>query len=281
MLKLSIITINYNNSIGLKRTIESVLCQKFNDFEFLVIDGGSTDGSLQLIEKYKNRFSYWISEKDRGIYHAMNKGINKANGDYLMFLNSGDCLNDSDILNDIFKFEYTEDILYGKMKVYKNGEYVGLATTPENITLRTLFEGTIHHQAAFIKRKLFEKYGVYNENYKIRSDWEFWIRTIIINNCSSLLLDKIISNYDGDGYSTNKDNIENEISETAKILLSFFPDKVIADYEKNRNENIENKHLYWVKERKIINNSILFLYNLAGKINKINKKSSKYGTGNK
>ncbi len=89
-MKLSIITVNLNNKDGLQKTIDSVISQTFKDFEWIVIDGGSTDGSKELIEKYSDYISYWVSEPDKGIYNAMNKGIKVAKGDYLEFLNSGD-----------------------------------------------------------------------------------------------------------------------------------------------------------------------------------------------
>ena len=87
---ISIITINFNDKIGLQRTFDSVFAQDFNDFEYIVIDGGSNDGSKELIEENTDKISYWISEPDKGIYNAMNKGIKVANGEYLLFLNSGD-----------------------------------------------------------------------------------------------------------------------------------------------------------------------------------------------
>jgi glycosyltransferase involved in cell wall biosynthesis len=103
MIKLSIITINYNNRDGLEKTIRSVIDQRFTDFEFIVIDGGSTDGSVDNIRKYENKINYWCSEKDAGIYNAQNKGIKKAKGEYCLFLNSGDFLYNEDVLNKIKK----------------------------------------------------------------------------------------------------------------------------------------------------------------------------------
>ena len=89
-MKLSIITINYNNLAGLQRTIDSVVCQTWHDYEWIIIDGGSSDGSKELIEQYQEYITYWCSEPDKGIYNAMNKGIDHAHGDYLIFMNSGD-----------------------------------------------------------------------------------------------------------------------------------------------------------------------------------------------
>ncbi len=98
---LSIITINYNDKFGLERTIKSVQEQTFTNFEHIIIDGGSTDGSKEVIEANKNSFSYWVSEPDKGIYNAMNKGIKEAKGEYLFFLNSGDHLNGQNALDKI------------------------------------------------------------------------------------------------------------------------------------------------------------------------------------
>ena len=103
MPQLSIITINYNNLAGLQKTFESVFNQTFQDFEYIVIDGGSTDGSKELIEQYHDKIDYWVSEPDSGIYNAMNKGIVRANGEYLQFLNSGDSLLGENILKNVFK----------------------------------------------------------------------------------------------------------------------------------------------------------------------------------
>ena len=111
--KLSIITVNLNNLEGLKKTYESVVCQTFTDYEWLVIDGGSTDGSREFIEQHQNKFAYWCSEPDKGIYNAMNKGIVRAKGEYLNFMNSGDCFVKKETLAGVFGEERKVDILYG------------------------------------------------------------------------------------------------------------------------------------------------------------------------
>ena len=112
-MKYSVITINYNNREGLKHTIDSVVCQTYTDFEFIIIDGGSTDGSVEIIREYEEHITYWVSEKDHGIYHAMNKGVAQAHGDYCIFMNSGDCFHSSYVLDSIK--EYQEDIICGKV----------------------------------------------------------------------------------------------------------------------------------------------------------------------
>ena len=114
-MKLSIITINFNNCEGLQKTIESVVSQSFKDFEWIVIDGGSTDGSRELLEQYADHITYWVSELDKGVYNAMNKGIKVAKGEYVNFMNSGDVYASASILEDVFSTSHTADVLYGYM----------------------------------------------------------------------------------------------------------------------------------------------------------------------
>ena len=112
-MRLSVITINMNNRKGLERTIKSVVCQIFADFEYIVIDGASVDGSADVIREYADKIHYWISEPDTGIYNAMNKGILQAKGDYCLFLNSGDALYTTTVLEEVFNQNFSEDIIIG------------------------------------------------------------------------------------------------------------------------------------------------------------------------
>ena len=112
--RLSIITINYNNLSGLHKTIDSILSQSFKDYEWIVIDGGSSDGSKELLEKHIEHFAYWCSEPDKGIYNALNKGLKYANGNYVQFLNSGDWLYENSTLEKAFtNIDGKYDIYYG------------------------------------------------------------------------------------------------------------------------------------------------------------------------
>ena len=119
-MKFSIITINYNNKEGLEKTIQSVLGQTFHDYQFIIIDGGSTDGSLDIIKQNADHIDYWVSEPDGGRYPAMNKGIKQAKGDFLNFMNSGDTFHSPTVLEDIAKMNLTEDIITGGF--YDQGE---------------------------------------------------------------------------------------------------------------------------------------------------------------
>lgn len=176
-LKLSIITINYNNVNGLKKTINSVIAQSFTDYEWIVIDGDSSDGSRELIEQYSDHFAYWCSEPDNGIYHAMNKGIDKASGKYLQFLNSGDMLHSDQVLNQVFECDDDVDLMYGDFKL-QGDTYV--KRFPEKITLTYILTDCLNHQASFYKRELFE-IERYDESFKIVSDWAYCFHLLLQN----------------------------------------------------------------------------------------------------
>ena len=224
-MRYSVITINYNNRHGLAQTIESVACQTNNDFEFIIIDGGSTDGSVDVIKEHSDIITYWISEKDNGVYHAMNKGVAQAHGDYLIFMNSGDCFHSPDVL-DAFK-DYYEDIICGK--VLKGKAQRPSGPRKSTITSVDLMRGSLPHQAMFIKRELLIAHP-YDENYKIMSDWKFCLQTIVYDNCTFRACDIIVANYDTSGISTNSNGLLPK--ERKMILQEMFPPRVIADYER-------------------------------------------------
>ncbi len=262
-MKLSIITINKNNADGLRKTIESVVTQTFNAFEFIIIDGGSTDGSKAIIEYYSYKLSYWVSEPDKGIYYAMNKGIQRSNGDYCLFLNSGDFLVDKNVLNNVFANGYTEDILYGNCNVSKDGRIVFTAIPSEDITLETFYNKSIPHQSVFIKKELFEQYGYYSEKNKILSDYEFWICAIIQGNCTTKHIDLVISDYNLEGISSDSDNIVILPKDMRAILDKYLPSRVLEDYEAWHLEREDNTILYWVKSEPILYKSLCFFYTLV------------------
>ena len=169
--KFSIITINYNNVIGLKKTIESVIRQTYTNYEYIVIDGGSTDNSCSILESNRDRIGVIISEPDSGIYHAMNKGWKIANGEYCLFLNSGDIFADNYVLSDMqYNMDPTADIVYG---CHLWGSLTGPRWNPKkDFRIRDIFTHTpISHQATFIKKSLLEKIGGFKTQYTIIADW--------------------------------------------------------------------------------------------------------------
>ena len=153
-MKLSIITVNYNNLRGLKKTVESVKNQTYQEFEYLVIDGGSTDGSVAYLKDKEITFDYWVSEPDKGVYQAMNKGIKKATGDYVLFLNSGDHFLNNKVLEKNMQFIQGEDIIYFNLQVVENGKTF-IKEYPKTLSFSYFVKDTLPHPATFIKKEVF------------------------------------------------------------------------------------------------------------------------------
>lgn len=225
MPKFSIITISRNDKKGLEKTIMSVICQSFTDYEYIVIDGGSMDGSKDIIKKYVTHITYWVSEPDKGIYNAMNKGVLHAHGDYCIFMNSGDILYNQDVLKKIYERDYQEDIITG-VTIGEDESDIRFNTNGE-VTFLTLYRDTISHQSSFIKTKLLRKYP-YNENLKIVSDWEFWIKAIILDNCSHIFDNNIVSKIDLNGISIS--NSTKRESERQLVLEKLIPQRILNDF---------------------------------------------------
>lgn len=233
-MKLSIITINFNNREGLKRTIDSVLNQTWKDYEWIIIDGGSNDGSRELIEQYQQYFAYWCSEADRGVYHAMNKGVAKAKGEYLNFLNSGDAYRDENVLQKINDLHSDADIISGQAISMDN--HILLYQFSGSL-FKHLYFSTISHQGAFIRRSLLNKYP-YDESLRIVADWKFWLQTIVFNDSTVEVTDIVVAEQDMTGISTDQDpnkkskGIEEE--EREKVLQEFFPTLLRNELEESR-----------------------------------------------
>ena len=264
-MKLSIITINYNNAEGLRRTLASIAAQTYRDIEHIIIDGGSTDGSVDVICDYEsaNRSSIhpltivWSSKKDKGIYNGMNIGIQRAIGDYIQILNSGDILaapdvtermmaalevqNDemsrTNVLNEPLSLNDGVAVLYGNMLKSYDGKTIinrdtcgGDMYTPESFLY--FYKGTLNHDCAYIRRDLFEKYGLYNEQMKICSDWEWYVRAIVLGGEKPVYTNIDVTIFDMNGvsesYGKNADIIKRERRE---YLESILPPSVLRDYD--------------------------------------------------
>ena len=205
-MRLSIITINYNNKEGLLKTIESVISQTDKNFEWIIIDGGSTDGSKELIELYVDYITYWVSEPDKGIYNAMNKGIKASHGDFLWFLNSGDYLYDVDVLMRVLPLLKEKDIYVGNMYCV---DCVGKKWmskkdfTPEGIIKKLTFSSFCHPSTIF-NRNVFEIYGYYREDKKIASDWFFYYQSLVMGNATLEEIPFVLTVFDNNGISSIK-----------------------------------------------------------------------------
>ena len=301
-MKLSIITINYNNAEGLRKTLASVASQTYADIEHVIVDGGSTDGSVEIIREYvcasgaqgggsqtcrtgqtsRTKVCHqirWISEPDKGIYNAMNKGIEIALGkrvvnddhtssplasslsplaskEYIQILNSGDILAADDVTEQMFHAmaSYSEQcerstgeaelqqsdlptILYGNIiKTWPNGKRMKEHAQPNMTTTDSFlffYKGTLNPDGTLIHSSLFEKYGFFNENMRICSDWEWFIRAVVLGNETPVHIDVDTILFDMTGISEsggkNKDIIQKERRE---YLESILPRSVLADYDK-------------------------------------------------
>lgn len=245
-MKLSIITINYNDLAGLKNTVDSVINQSWKEYEHIIIDGGSTDGSNEYIKNNTQYFSYSVSEPDKGIYNAMNKGIAKANGEYLLMLNAGDVLHNNEVLSKVFdKTNYTQDIIYGDVDRESKGVVFTESIFPDKLTFGFLRNGMISHQAAFFKRKLHDIVGLYEETLKYGADWHFIILSVCKYNASYIHLNFKMAICSADGLTCNPSEFtkmdEEKIMVLKKEFPAFFDDYLVFDeLERNKIKNRVN-----------------------------------------
>jgi glycosyltransferase involved in cell wall biosynthesis len=220
----SIITVVYNDKKCLVETILSVINQTYDNVEFIIIDGGSTDGTLDIIRKYENCIDYWISEKDSGIYYAMNKGIKTVSGGWINFMNAGDSFYHSGMLQSIFfrKELHKSKLIYGNVSAYSK-EYaiirkVGRAMDPNDVYM-TIPTG---HQAIFYSNLAFKEIGCYDTEYKVIADHEWFVRFYKKFGLKELLyIDEIIANYLMEGFSTQ--NTLLSAKERLNLNLNHFP----------------------------------------------------------
>lgn len=220
----------------------SVVSQTHKDFEYIVIDGNSTDGSKDILTQFKDSISYSASEPDSGVYNAMNKGIKVSKGDYLLFLNSGDVFDRNDVLENVSKELNSKcGIYYGNL-IFKNNNSKRLEVYPDKLSFRFFYEKSLPHPASFIKRDLFDVISCYNEHLKIVSDWEFFMIAICKYNVSYKHLDTTISVFETGGMSSlieNRKVIEDERSNVLNQHFPLFEDdlKKIKLIEKERENN--------------------------------------------
>ena len=253
-MKLSIVTINYNNVAGLRRTLESVAAQTYHDIEHIIVDAASTDGSVDVIKEYADRSKHaviWSSQKDKGIYSGMNYGIKKATGDYIQILNSGDILVAPDVIEriiaEIEKAEYPECI-YGNMikKDYTTGKMVGKSREVE-YSLRQYYSSTMNHDCCYIHKSVYEEYGLYDESLKIVSDWKWFLLAIGLGKVKPVYVDIDVTIFDASGISET--NLELRNKERRQVLEEVLPPAVLADYDAHTFDSVQmdrlrNHHLY-------------------------------------
>lgn len=203
---ISIVTINLNNKKGLERTIKSVLTQTFaNEINYVIIDGGSTDGSVDVIKKYKDYIDYWVSEPDKGIFNAMNKSLSHLKGDYVLFLNSGDFLVSETIIERSMEYLGKHDIVYGNIITFKDTGYFiqkrEITYCKEKLDESFFRRTAMPHQSTFI-RTSYHKEHPYDDTFKIAGDWKFLREAIMKDKCTYSTIPFAISFYGLDGVSS-------------------------------------------------------------------------------
>lgn len=238
-MKLSVITVNYRNLKGLRQTIESVLCQSWTDFEHVIVDGGSEDGTKDLLKSYEviyasHNISYrWVSEKDNGIYHAMNKGVRLAVGEYCNFLNAGDCFCDKEVLANVCAEYNPHDILIGKAQTAMR-----VIEPPKHISISFFYyHGSINHQAAFIRKELLVKHPYNETNGLISSDYQFFIESLLVDGCSYRPLDVMVVDFDANGISSQPGILKKIREEQSALLATYYNVAELGDVESLKYDN--------------------------------------------
>ncbi|MBO6168406.1 MAG: glycosyltransferase [Bacteroidales bacterium] len=224
-MKISVITVNYNDAAGLKKTLDSVAAQKVKPYEMIVIDGASSDDSVQVIQDGSSIITFWSSEPDAGIYNAMNKGVAQAHGDRCLFLNSGDSFCDESVIEKLSNLESDADVICGNVTILEDTPRVKKA--PEEITLRFLYNESLCHQGALIRTSLLWKYP-YDETLKIVADRKFFLQTLVLDNGSFAAVDINIADYDIHGVSA-KHRFESQ-EEWHGVLCDLLPERIMTDY---------------------------------------------------
>ncbi|GAB3279235.1 hypothetical protein GCM10027347_53850 [Larkinella harenae] len=214
----------------------------------MLIDGGSTDGSIQVVLDNEYLFQYWTSESDNGIYHAMNKGILAAKGEYCLFLNSGDWLVSAETLEKVFAPNPQADVIAGDVYFFNTStnQVKWHSNSPDRLTAKTLFLGTLPHQATFIRRSLFSKLGLYNEHLRIASDWLFFLEALLEHHSSYHHHAEPVAYFNMDGISCNPQTTDLPRREQLTILQQKYP-RFLPDYEEF--DQLEKQSQHWLQSR--------------------------------
>jgi len=232
-MKVSIITACYNAEKTIEDTIRSVAAQTYGDIEYIIIDGASQDKTLEIIEKYKDKISVLISEPDKGVYNAMNKGIKAATGDLIFFLNADDVLINELVVEQFAEFAKTNNagLLLGNIILldkYDGRVYHEKQFLIDNVQL---IKSTVFHPATFFKREVFEKYGLYNENLKITADYEWYLNYFVKNNGDYAYFDKPVSIFSMSGLSSDFEYGQIHKEERKKIQKKYFTQNQLKIFE--------------------------------------------------
>lgn len=220
--KLSIITVCFNEAGDIAKTCDSVVGQNYDNFEWIVVDGGSTDGTVEILKKYEKNITILISEKDNGVYDAMNKGIKMAKGDYVIFLNGGDSLFGKDVLDKVFgKSLYGADVLYGNCCVVNMDSSQQILDFPESIDRKYFIDSNINHQSTFIKKDLFERCGYYNNDYRILADYEKWL-CFFDKKAIFKKIPLVVSNFKGFNGLSSREQLKDLVEKERNVIMKKY-----------------------------------------------------------
>lgn len=216
--KFSIITICYNEAKSIRATCDSICTQSCRDYEWIVIDGGSTDGTLLILKEYEGSIDCLVSEQDSGIYNAMNKGAALATGDYLIFMNGGDSFANADVLDAVAECP-SGDIIVGQLKFAGESD---VRTFPLQLPPGYLLRHMLPHQATFFHRAIFGRFGSYDESFEIAGDYEFFVRMIEKNKASYRYIPKILAVFAGGGMSSSSHQRALRKRENHRVRWKYF-----------------------------------------------------------
>lgn len=226
-MKISIITVCFNAKDTIEDTFLSIFAQSYKDFELIVIDGGSVDGTLDIINKHRDKISYFISEPDRGLYDAMNKGIKAASGDFLFFLNANDIFFDSGVLTKValaLTNNPDKKFLFGDVEyISEDKQSSKIVSFRATKTEFSLIYNNICHQGIFYHQSLFEKFGLYSNEYQIYADWDFNIKCLVQNRVSAMYLPIVISKFQMGGACSDAKAIKNCREEKKLLIKKYYP----------------------------------------------------------
>jgi len=217
--RFSVITVNYNNAEGLERTLKSVISQDYENFEYIVIDGGSTDGSVDIIKKHSDRISYWVSEPDGGVYEAMNKAVKIAKGEHSIFMNSGDEFYSSSVLSEVARYGDSYDLAVGISLNVSMGRKFTKVFPPQELSLLFWENYSVVHQAAFMRTAMLRE-KLYDISYRIVADWKYMFSEYLSREYNYIPLPVVVCKFEGGGIS---DNTERRNAERNKALAELLP----------------------------------------------------------
>lgn len=226
-IKISIVTICFNEAETIEKTIKSVLEQTYNNIEYIIIDGKSTDNTEDIILNYANKIDLYISEPDEGIFDAQNKGIKFATGEYVLILNAGDRLANKNVIEKTVNQISGEDILYGDVIFEMTDNSYYRKNSPKEITYINMFAESIPHPSTLYKRIIFDITGYFDKKYKLSADYDHFLKSVFEYKLTYKYVNFPISVFNLEGVSSSSDNKKLFDDERNNIQQKYFPENIL------------------------------------------------------